>query len=344
MPNVLLMEGFDLYNGTTGTTGLGQFWYGNIGGSLPLGRWGVGQSWQTGSGTSSRIERDLGTIYPSISVGFSFMFAGGGGHQNPVFTVLGENSEYHMGLRPHEEGGFEVWKMSARNSGTVVGSCPNGKFAVGTWNYLEVEVTVHPTNGVFRLYMNGERLINLENINTRSGTTSQGIKRVSYGNHNGVSGGPFYRMDDMYVAEGATRLGERRIDVYRPITDVQKQFTPSTGTDNFAMVDDTLTNGDVDYISTSTTGATDLYEFSNLTSTPMEITAARIMMFARKSDTEERILTLQVNSGASVTDGPDHYLSTDYRGYERIMPQDPAGGNWNVAKINGLIAGPKVKQ
>ena len=90
-------------------------------------------------------------------------------------------------------------------------------------------------------------------------------------------------IDDVYVTNTSTRLGESRVAVLYPSADTaHADWTPSTGTDHYALVDETTVNSDTDYVASGTVGDLDLYEVGDLPFTPESIHAVQVTTCARK--------------------------------------------------------------
>ena len=88
---------------------------------------------------------------------------------------------------------------------------------------------------------------------------------------------------DVYVTNGRTRLGESGVAVLYPSADTaDADWTPSTGTDHYATVDETTVNGDAGYVASGTVGDLDLYEIGDLPFVPDGIHAVQVTMCARK--------------------------------------------------------------
>jgi hypothetical protein len=150
--------------------------------------------------------------------------------------------------------------------------------------------------------------------------------------------------DDLYMTNTATRVGERRIDVLRPSADTaQKDWTPSTGTNNSALVDDTTFNDDTDYVSASTVGNKDLYDIGNLGFTPAAITALQVTYRARKDDATTREIRANVKSGSTTANGATKGMTTSYQTFFDIYETDPAtSAAWTTSAVNALQIGPEV--
>ena len=127
------------------------------------------------------------------------------------------------------------------------------------WYWIEFRVLVSDTVGQVELRVDGERWILVTNIDTKPGSVST-IDEISFNSNPEepiTSGGhgAIYRISDVWVvspAGGGNETGflfPAVVDVLYPSAEVvgEIDFTPSTGTDNSALVDETQQNYDTDY-------------------------------------------------------------------------------------------------
>lgn len=337
---ILLMEGFDLYPGTDAPMGLAANWqisisYASI--TMATGRFG-GRCLKTvwaGATDFSLIYRALSAPTASFSFGMAVQMSAF--TASPFVWLLDPTGAYQFCLRTDNLGNLIACRASARNAQTDLGRTGAPVLHANTWHYIEVEGVIGDS-GAVRVYVDGAKVLDLAGVDTQQQANAQiGIIQLGY-----VNSSATYLFDDLYVIDSAARLGERKITVLTPTADVAKAFTPSTGTDNYACLDEPVPDT-TDYVTASAPGATDTYELSDLASPPATIDAIQLIALARKTDAATRALALQAVSGGTVDDGPNLYLSASFTPVSRILPLDPAtGAAWTGAAVNALRAGPKV--
>lgn len=328
--SVIFFDGFDSY---PDQNFMAQRGWDRNGIFTEAGRFGDGRSMRFGGG-NSQVGRPVptGTTY---SCGFGFKLNQMGG----AFA----NGKHLFGFRD-----------SNNNDIAKLGVWQNGKLAFGRqnwtdqllcesaisliipniWNYVEVEYTEDATAGSVKVYLNGALICQANGVNTGNQTITQ-FKWF------GEDLDADKWLDDLYITDTAVRLGECRIAQLLPSSDTaQKQFTPSTGTDNFACVDEATPNSDSDYVSSSTVGAYDLYNLTNLPYTPATVHGVTAIMTARKDDAELRQIRSKVKSGATTADGATLTLTTAYSIQTQLLTQDPdASAAWTPTSVNALQAG-----
>jgi hypothetical protein len=85
--------------------------------------------------------------------------------------------------------------------------------------------------------------------------TEAGVDRIRF-QLNGLNQFTTPTIDDVYITNTSTRLGESRVVVLYPNADTaDADWTRSTGVDHYATVDETTVNGDTDTSSASTTAS-----------------------------------------------------------------------------------------
>jgi hypothetical protein len=349
---LVAIDGFDLYNGTGTGTGLQGKWVGVATSSnlqLVSGRIG-GQALHCGgqnSGTpNATVYRVLPSTYTDLGVGFAIkvdtLSGWSGTTTNNICIVLTDNAgAVQVGLAIGNDGKLHAYRLTGFNAGTLLGSTAAGVLTTGTWQYLEWGVTISDTVGVFAIKVDGVSVLNLTAQDTRNGTPTtvariyftQSLNNSTFDVHN-------LNVDDLYIVDSATTLGERRVQTLYPTSDVAQGFARSTGATNYTLVDETLANGDTDYVQGSSVGDLDTYGFGDVTGTPTTIDAVQVSAFA---DVTARQIALQLKSSATSSDGSGFALATTYAKYERIVALDPnTSGAWSATTVNALQGGPKV--
>lgn len=223
--------------------------------------------------------------------------------------------------------------LALTRAGTQLGITAAGVVAANVWHYLEIEFTRHASAGIFNLWVDGVRLLNL----TAQNTGASDIDSVRFDHNNNLI------LDDLYITDTATRLGECRIDTLHPSADTaQKDFTPSTGTSNYAVVDDTQFDT-TDYVQAVASGNKDLYNIDDMTFNPATIYAVQTITMAKKDDATTRTMRTNVKSSSSTSNGATRALSTSYQIFADIFATDPAtSAAWTEAGVNAAQIGPEV--
>jgi hypothetical protein len=342
--SVVLVDGFDTYNGTGANTGLQARWLGSTGCSMVTGRFG-GQALQVAAANGAGSVRAFPASYSSFTwagaIRFTVMPSSEGTFSH--FCFEDANSVTQVGLRVTTNGSLEVGRFTAPTARTVLATS-TPVILTNTWHYLEIECTISDTVGELNVYVDGVAAITLSSVDTRNGTpTTVGQMRLFTNTIGSLGGMGTMQLDDMYLLDVIGRLGERRVETLYPTSDVAQGWTRSTGATNYTLVDEATVNGDTDYVQASSVNTVDTYGFQDLTGTPAVIDAVQVCAYGYKTDATTRAIALQVISGATTSDGPNFNLTASYGKYERLMTSNPNGGiNWSYLGVNALTGGPKV--
>jgi hypothetical protein len=341
---LVLVEGFDHYNGTGANTGLAAKWTVTTSTGMVAGRFG-GQAFAATNANNAGSASRTFTADDAPAIGLAYrattMPTIAAGTVAPHFALQSAGT-YMVGFRIGPNGEIIAYRLTAANAGTVLGTSANGVIAANTWHYIELELVVHDTTGAFKLYVDGVQVLNLTNVDTRNGAPTT-VDTIQLGNCVGTTGVGVHNYDDLYIDDGGVKLGERRVETLYPTSDVAQGFARSAGAVNYSLVDEATANGDTDYVQGSVVGDVDTYGLGDLSSTPAAITAVQFNAYAMKTDAAARSIALQAKSGATTSDGANLALAGSYGLHQRLMLTDPnTAAAWAAAAVNALQGGPKV--
>lgn len=210
--------------------------------------------------------------------------------------------------------------VATRGASTVLGTS-SALLVNNQYFYVEIEVFVDPVAGTFRAWLDGVLVLNLAGVNTQNGVTAT----CGSGRIRGISGaGSGVDYCDLYFKDSLVPLGPRHVSLIVPTSDgAASDWTPSTGTTHFDLVDEIPPNGDTDYVETSNPGDDDLYGFSALPFNPAAIDAIQGSIFAKKTDVAVRVVSQLIRSGGTDFAGALQPLTSSYVDYVEIVENDP---------------------
>ncbi len=341
---ILLIDGFDVYNGVQTNIGLQASWNCTDTSylSMAAGRFG-GQAVQVadgGSGTTPSMYKVF-TASSAVTYGFAL-------YVTELNTEWDVAAAWHVGLRSDTTNYVQILfntiaGITLKTSTTTLGTSAPGLFTAGNWYYIEVQHTINDATGAVTVYVNGVSVIAVTNVDTKPAASAT-VNNIMFQNGGGtsVTYGTF-RYDDFYLTDTATKLGESRVETLYPSADTATdEWTPLSGTDNYAMVDEAQCDGDATYVY-SLGPATDNYAFGNLSDNPSVVHAVQAVTFAKKTDTSVRDIYLQTVSGATTSDGSAYQLLSEYTRFNRIMATDPnTAAAWTYTNVNAIVGGPKI--
>jgi hypothetical protein len=330
---ILWMDGFDVYASMAdvGLKGYNTF----TGNTLQTGRF-TGQCYRNTTGLSPLA---FGvTSGDTKSIGFAFrdsdLSTSSTGKAFMTFRGTGQTVDVcKLGV---DVNGALVFGRADFTTNKICNSA-NGVIAVNVWNYIEVELTRSATVGVVNVKCNGTVVATASAANTGA-VAVDGISLFA----DFVQGSR--DVDDLYVIDVATALGESRIDVIRPSADTaQKDWTPSTGVTNFNMVNETLENQDTNYVADGTVGHKDLYDVTDLSFSPSVVRAVQTLLFAKKDDATTRSIRNNLKSGATTANGTTRAMGASYAMFTDLYATDPnTAAAWSASAVNAAQLGIEV--
>jgi hypothetical protein len=338
--SIIFIEGFDYYasvanvaaaNWTVNTTSLV---------SLVVGRFG-GQALRTAGNSQRLLSRSIpGTNTLTLGVAIRIEDPENvlGNHPLIAFLTAATAAQFRIGLNTSGQVFIQLGTSTILATSAEAGPV----FAANVWHYLEIEAFVHDTTGFVRVYRDGVLLVAAENADTRGQAGSDLVELIRFiGNNGGGTGdGPnIWSIDDIYVLDASTRLGQCRVSTLLPYADTaDADWTPLGAGSHFAEVDDD--NGDTSYIASDTASDLDMFDVEDLAFTPQAVHAVQISWRARKDDAASREVRSRIRSDAATANSATRTLTSSYLYYHEVFEQDPdAAGLWTGAAVAAMEIG-----
>ena len=155
-------------------------------------------------------------------------------------------------------------------------------------------------------------------------------------------------LDDIYVCDstGASHndfLGEVEIEAIFPSSDYGTcDWTCSTGTDHYGLVDDNPPDDDSTYISTDTVDHKDLFDYQDV-SGDAGILGIQINTLARIESAARNLTPMLRSGGTEYAQTAQLVTDTSYDEFVTILETDPATSSaWTVANLNATQFGVKM--
>lgn len=243
-----------------------------------------------------------------------------------------------------------------RGDGTVLATGTT-VLTTGVWYYIEFKFTIDNTTGSAEVRLNGSASAecSVSGADTRNG----GSATWNHFRLRGMQGPTGTFFDDAYALDGVDStgthglanndfLGDCRVSTLLPETDAvaagnYAEWTPSTGTDHGALVDEATPNGDTDYVSSATVDQRDVYQFPDLDVVPAAIYAVEVRCSAKKTTADPRSIAALLRSDGTDDLGATQALTTSYTYYREAWESDPdTGAPWTPTAVNSVHAGAQV--
>jgi hypothetical protein len=227
------------------------------------------------------------------------------------------------------------WKAFRGTYSTLLGSSLNTGYLYdsNSINHFECKLFSNASTGYIQVKVNGSVVLNLTGINTDGGDITK-VMWCSSG-----TGSSFY-MDNLYVADDFQ--GELYSQVLYPNADGDvNQFTPSTGVDNYAMVDEASIDNDVTILESNNVGDKELFGYQPLTLNNNTIKGVTLVTYARKTSGVARSLQHMSKQDSVERNHDSKSLNLEWidgHGYALIdtFGLCPDDTSWTVSKLNAI--------
>lgn len=335
---LLFTDGFDHY----GSSDITKKWTASASCSIST-TGGRRSSGAFSVGLFGGAQKSLPATYTTLVMGAALKFTTNSGY--PLMQFI-EGGTIHLSLC-FESGTQKLQLRRGQYNGTIIAT-GSVVLSSSTWYYVEFKATINDTTGSTEVRINGvaDSSLTLTNTDTRNGGSGY-IDTVGLGQYySGLGNGATF--DDLYVCStaGATNnnfLGDCRVDTILPTGDGNyTQFTPSTGTAHWSLVDENPPNT-TDYVSSATSGNRDSYTFPDLSGLSSQtVYGIQINAAALKSDAGARSLGTMSRLSGTDKDGSGAALPTSIAYISEIQETDPASAAWTESNINAAEFGVKV--
>jgi hypothetical protein len=256
----------------------------------------------------------------------------------PGHMAVGSNEAgSQMGFRIFSDNSCRIGRGGSTTTAYVGNFGDPNTFKTGVWHHFAWEVVCHDTLGRTAFYVDGVKVIEAINVDTRQSATSDILSWCQIAaTYSSGSGGGVVDYDHIMIYDTATRpAGQHRLETAAPSADgATLNWTPSTGTQHFAVVDG-ATVGIADFLSSSVLGDLDIVSYPALTAAPTEIAGVRHIAWLEKDEAQTREIFLGIGSGATVSDGASIPAPVQLGVKSRFDLVDPnSAAAWTEANLN----------
>jgi len=330
---VLWLDGFDWLPGNTGdvaTTDLQLKYSTALAGSIQV---GTGRD----AGKSLRmvaIPAGIFRTFDSVDelvIAFAFMHSdalGSGRIMSLNDNTLGR--QCRLDLNDSEQ------LLLYRGNGTELLDTSTTQLVEDVWYYLELRYLVHATAGSYELRINGNTEFSDSGINTR-GVASDVLDLFVLADDCNRT----VQFDDFNIVDGSGFLGDSYVrDIFPESDGDDSEWTPDSGTDHFARIDETPHDGDTSHLE----GALADRDLFNLPAQNIggQIHGVQLNAIAKRVSGSNLKLKQVVKSDGVFGggDSDQDVSSTSYDHFFRITEDDPAtSATWQPGTFNSAQFG-----
>jgi len=216
-----------------------------------------------------------------------------------------------------------------------------------SWSCVEGRVLIDNTIGRVQLWVNGVLVINFTGDTQNGGTAGINLVRLGIIQelNAGDCGSSAFVFDDIAIndttgSRNNGRIGQGGIYPLFPTADTaDKDWARSAGSDNYALVNSYPPDDDTTYVTATSVGDRDLYEFGNLTNVN-SIDAIAISGRLKTTFGAGAPVGFAMRSGATTGDVASHNVNAQWTTFTDVIETDPnTAAAWTLEAVNSVQAG-----
>jgi hypothetical protein len=195
----------------------------------------------------------------------------------------------------------------------------------GNWHWLSIRMPYGTANG--QCYLDGSATPqwNTTIANGTNGTTVDHLQISSSATGN-------YAISDIIIIDDTVAqspqtsdlpIGPRQIDTLKPASDATVQWTTSSGSNHYALVNETAADDDISYVQDNVSGHQDTFNMASLGFSPATITAVQFVHRVKNSSGGSQTYKARCVSGATTNDGASLTAPAAYGNNRTLYNRDP---------------------
>ena len=344
----LVQDGFDLY---AVANDLNMKYVSSANVVTNGGRWGGGcVDFNSNAGASilvASLPTQPTTIYQGFSMFVNTSNVGGGAVAQWASINGGELSlEYDVGTF-----NFKLYKTLDTGSADLIATSPNVPISPFEWNWIDIELTLSPGAGLFKLWVNNVLYMTYNGQTAWQPTMPQQTQIVSAALGAGFSraGTLTMRIDDLQIRDtlgtlNNTRIGDSRIYTTEVNADVTpNNGTPSTSGAHYLMLNEAQWSASNYVTLNNTAGQAEQFSIAPIAGTPAYVFSVQVVAVCQKSDGGLADAEVYIVSSGNEADGPNTPVKTTFFTNYAIFDSDPnTSAAWTYGAVNALDIGYKV--
>lgn len=294
------IDGFESYDTTNGnTTSIITGKYTSSGGTITVRAGRLGGHGISLSG-SQTLRTPVFTANDTWIVGFGFYYTHIASEQQIMLFKDGTTNQCSLYLTINGE-----LRFYRGDQGSNLGTSTGARIRAGVWNYIEVKVKINTTTGTVDIKVNNASVLSLTSKNTDSASTSQATN-IALGTS--TSGSDIFTFDDFYVCDKSgsnnnTFLTPQKVTTLLPTGDNgTNQYTPSSGANHYDRVNETPPNGNTTYVSDSTSGHIEEWNYADTGSEVTSIKGVQVNTVFETDSASAFSIKNHINSGGTSSD------------------------------------------
>lgn len=250
----------------------------------------------------------------------------------PQISLTDGSNNAQCGIYITTTGAIRVMSGAVDSGSTLTTSSP--VITANAWHHIELKATISDTVGTFDVYVNGAIVVSLTGVDTK-GSSSSTVDQVNFGNSWQTNAASAPRIN-MYVKDyvlwdtagsiNNTFFGPVFVKGLRPNSDVSFNWTASTGSTGYTLIDEASPD-DADYIS-ATVAQTTQSEFG-IENLPSDVTSVRgVVLLSRMKASDGGDCKVQMGMKSSGSQGlyTDRQITTAFTYWKDVVEVSPNTG------------------
>jgi hypothetical protein len=254
-------------------------------------------------------------------------------HACPLVAFMDSNNFPQVLLNLDTTGVVSLWQGNDSDAfGTQLGVSTVGMVA-SAWQHLEVKADF--TAGAVEVRLNSVTILNvsavsLVNSDPSSGRATGQVSAAQVRFYNSAAGHGSRYIDDLVVWDNSGTLNNDFVGDVKVFTDMPDadtadiDWTPLSGINRYAMIDEIPADGDTSYDEAITNGDRMGVTYPPLDAAIVEVKALIFVAKTRKTDAGLCNVQVSVESGVASDPGADNAITTQYTYRWDVFEQDPA--------------------
>lgn len=294
-----------------------------------------------GAGNDGGFRRVFGADLSEVGIGYAFLIPElPSNSQSMALAQIRDNANNElMTLGVTSTGQVQAWagpnRLVASPPGEIRGTSAPVVLA-GSYQHFEAHIGAD----FVEVRLNGVTVLNLTGVAWFAGAFAQ----VQVGSPGlAVTGFPLYMMvDDLYAwdttsgTQNTDFVGDKKVWTVFPDADTAtEEWTPATGANSWAMLDDVPPQDGTHYLAADAAGTRSDFEIDDVPETIVAIAGVMLATRAWKTDAGNAKVQVGMISDGDEERGAEHALSQAPTYYHDVFELDPATATlWTVEGVN----------
>lgn len=287
------------------------------------------------------LRRVLNATQTTVGMGFRLFLSSlptGNTTNAPQVQFRDSTNTAQLSISVTTTGAIQAYRGTI-TGGTLLGATSGPVIVANAWNHIECKVLIDDAAGTVEVRVNGVAQLTLTGVDTKA-TSTAGCSQYVLGSIGSSFVAPFMYWKDLIVwnTSGSYNndfIGDVKVVTLLPESDVSLNWTPSTGSTGWDLIDETTPN-DADYISADATPpAAYVCELTDLDEDVTSVKGLMTVVRMLKTDGGDANVQVGLVSAGDVDNGADRPITTAATYWFDISEENPdTAAPWTPVNTN----------